>query len=894
MTSSLLTTKLYIPPTSTDIVLRPRLLEQLNNGGMRKLTLLSAPAGFGKSTLMSEWTRSINKPVTWLSLDENDNNLKRFLTYFIAALQKIDDSIGQSILPSLEATDNPPLEPLMTILINEISKSELEFCIVLDDYHLITLQAIHDAIEFFLIHLPPSAHLVISGRIDPPFSLPGLRARGEMIEVRSNDLRFTESEVTTFLNDFVGLDLSPDEILALLSRTEGWITGLQLAALSMRGRQDTQEFITAFSGSHHYIIDYLIDEVLSLQSEEIKSFLLQTSILDRFSHPLCDAVLDLSNSNMTLQYLDKANLFLIPLDDERNWYRYHHLFADFLKQRLREKDSKSIPGLHRRASEWLEQNGFIVEAIDHSLLGDEYVSAARLVESIGPNMMMQSEFDQLTAWLDAIPQEIVYTWPWLCIIRAWMCQRWARLDEGEKYLQAAEQALTNESIPEPVGGEKVIRGQVAAIRALFALVKGQVPESIEYANQALEHLPEGHFNRAVAADAIGIAKRATGDFDGAIKILKEARHDSLEAGNRILAQAIMLELGRVQTSQGRLAQAAETFREAVHLEYRKTQIKIPYASSASVHLANILREWDDLDAAIVHLDEGIEIGLPARMVDAITSGHAILARVHLSLGDMSEAIKACQSAERMARDIPDLESETKTVLLDSKVRLLLAQNQSLEATRFVHESGLDVTDEITFYSGFGHITLARILIYSGRENPDERSLSDAQSLIIRMLDIAKSVGCMREVIELLVLQSLAFEAQGLHDQALGSIEEALTIAEPEGYVRTFVDEGDPMRKLLHQVASGGNTSDYVRRLLAAFEQGKTEHSIASQSLIEPLSERELDVLKLLATELSGPEIAQELMVSLNTMRTHTKNIYTKLGVNNRRIAVRQAKELNLL
>jgi LuxR family maltose regulon positive regulatory protein len=356
----------------------------------------------------------------------------------------------------------------------------------------------------------------------------------------------------------------------------------------------------------------------------------------------------------------------------------------------------------------------------------------------------------------------------------------------------------------------------------------------------------------------------------------------------------MLELGRVQTSQGRLAQAAETFREAVHLEYRKTQIKIPYASPASVHLANILREWDELDAAIVHLDEGIQIGLPARMVDAITSGHAILARVHLSLGDMGEAIKACQSAERMARDIPDLESETKTILLDSKVRLLLAQNQLLEAARFVHESGLDITDEIALFNGFGHITLARILIYSGRENPEEKSLSDAQSLIIRMLDIAKSVGYMREVIELLVLQSLAFEAQGLHDQALGSIEEALTLAEPEGYVRTFVDEGDPMRKLLRQVASGGNTRDYVHRLLAAFEQGETERPITSQPLVEPLSERELDVLKLLATELSGPEIAQELMVSLNTMRTHTKNIYPKLGVNNRRAAVKQAKELNLL
>ncbi|UCD99708.1 MAG: helix-turn-helix transcriptional regulator, partial [Chloroflexota bacterium] len=570
MATPLLNTKLYIPQTSPDLVSRPHLISKLNAVVKVKFALISAPAGFGKSTLMSEWARSIDKPVAWLSLDEGENNLKRFLSYLIAAFQQIDGSVGERILSSLEATDNPPVEPLITILINEIAELREVFYLVLDDYHLITSQKINEALNFFLDHLPSNAHLVISARVDPTLPLSRYRARGQMIEIRLDDLRFTEAEVTAFLNELIGLDLSPADILALLARTEGWITGLHLAALSMQGRQDKQEFIAEFSGSHHYIIDYLVDEVMARQPEEIQAFLCKTSILDRFSASLCDDVLEISNSKMVLQALDRANLFLISLDDEHTWYRYHHLFADFLRQRLSEREPGNISKLHRRASEWLAQNNLITEAVNHSLAGEDFERAAQLVESVGPDMMMRSEFDQLTSWLDAIPQDMVITWPWLCIIRAWMCQRWARLDEAEQNLQYAERSLEDENTPEPVGGADVIRGQAAAIRALIALIRTQIPQSIEYANQALEYLPANHFNRAVASDALGIAKRAIGDFDGAIKVLLEARKDSLAVGNRILAQAILLELGRVLAMQGRLHQAAEVFHEAVQLTYRKT------------------------------------------------------------------------------------------------------------------------------------------------------------------------------------------------------------------------------------------------------------------------------------------------------------------------------------
>lgn len=895
LTSPILTTKHYIPSLRPDLVPRPRLIERLNREGQVKLILVSAPAGFGKSTLISEWVRSIENPVTWLSLDENDNNFKRFLSYLISAIQQIDESFGESILPSLEATDNPPLETIITLLINDIAEYEKHFYLVLDDYHLITTKTIHDALNFFLDHLPPNIHLVISGRIDPQFSLSRFRAGGQMLEIRMKNLRFTEEEVNIFLNDVIGLELSTNDTLSLHNRTEGWITALQLAALSLRNREDKHEFVTAFSGSHHYIVDYLVDEVMFRQSEEIQSFLRQTSILERFSSSLCDHCLMISNSKNIIKYLYESHLFLIPLDDERTWYRYHHLFADVLQAQLNESDPEIVLNLHRRAAQWLDQNKYSNEAINHALAGEDFEHASKMVESIGPEMMMQNEFDQLTTWLDAMPKEIIYNWPWLCIIRAWMCQRWANLEEGEKYLLAAEQAIDGNSGIEPMGGPEVILGQVSAIRALFALTREQLAQAIDYANQALDYLPKDHFNRAVAADALGIAKRVVGDFDGAIKIFKEARNDSLRVGNRILAQAIMLELGRAQLFQGRLAQAAETLREAIDLEYRRTQIKIPYASAANVYLAEILLEWNDFEAAKTHLEEGIQIGQRAKMVDAVISGYAVLSQVYSFMGNKNEAKKAYQSAEKMARDVHGLEAETINFMRDNKIRLLIAQHQLPEALSFMHESGFNVNDEITFFNRFGYLSLARILIHSYRENNEPTYLEDAQSLLTRIQDIVEKFGVMPQIIETLILQALANKAQGHYEQALSSLERAINLAEPEGYIRTFVDEGEPMKELLQQAISRGMTNSYIENLLSAFGQEYfTERLEAAQPLVDPLSERELDVLKLLPTELTGPEIAQELMVSLNTMRTHTKNIFSKLGVHNRRAAVRKAKEFKLI
>jgi LuxR family maltose regulon positive regulatory protein len=668
MSIDIIATKLHIPTPRTNLVARPRLIEKLNSGQDGKLILISAPAGFGKTTLLAEWIQDNDNSFAWLSLDEGDNNINRFFTYLVAALQQIDESVGDGILPLLEATGDPPIEPMITTLINNFILIGNEFWLILDDYHRITQEEIHRAISFIIEHLPLNAHLVISGRVDPPIAISRLRARQQMTEVRPNDLRFINPEGKVFLNDVSGLDLSAEDISVLLARTEGWITGLQLAALSMLDREDKGEFVATFSGSHHYIIDYLVDEVVARQSDEVRSFLYQTSILDRFCSPLCDTVLGISDSASKIHYIDEANLFLVPLDDERQWYRYHHLFADFLYQRLIENESNDVSRLHYQASQWHESHGFLVDAIEHALAGEKFTRAAGLVESVGPEMMMRSEFDQLTSWLDAIPQEEANSWPWLCIIRAWMCQRWAQLDEGEKYLQCAEQALKLETTPEPMDGAEVIRGQICALRSLFSLSKGQIPAAIEYANLALDYLPEDYFNRPVAADALGIAMKISGDYDSAINLFNKARNDSLAVGNRILAQAITLEMGETYLYQGKLHQAADAFRETTSYTYQKTRVKIPYASGASVYLAAILYEWNQLDEAMAVVEEGIKIGKQAKMVDAVTIGYGIKARIYLAQGDLDAALTTCKQAEKMINNIPDIEHESMSTGLTSMMR----------------------------------------------------------------------------------------------------------------------------------------------------------------------------------------------------------------------------------
>lgn len=892
----LLTTKFFIPPVRPDLVSRHKLIERLNEGITRKLILVCAPAGFGKTTLVSNWVKTISLPVTWVSLDKGDNDRASFLNYLVTALQTIDKGIFENVQAMLLSPQPPPIESILTELINGVATLSQDFVLVLDDYQVIEDRSIDEALTFLLDHLPPVMHLVIISRSDPILPMSRLRARSQMIELRTEDLRFSKQEATDFLNRVMELALSEEDIASLETRTEGWIAGLQLAAISMHGHENVHAFVSTFSGSHHYIIDYLVDEVLVLQPEDMQLFLIRTSILERFCPALCDAVLDVPNSRDILHKLDQANLFLIPLDDEHLWYRYHHLFGDFLQQRLLEEDPDVIPILHRTASGWLEQNDLINEAVNHSLVGKDFQRAAHLIENIGPEMMMRNKFDQLEEWLDFIPQEIVKTCPWLCIIRAWMNQRWARLDEAARYISCAEQVLDTKTIRAPVYEANIIQGQAAAIRALIAFNRTQIPQAIEYANQALTLLPVGYFNRAISMLVLGRAKGANGEYVEANQILAEAYRDSLDAGNRTLAQNILLEKGGVLEKQGRLHQALETYKEAVQLTYPKTKIKLPHASCASISMGNIYREWNELGAALKYVKEGIEIGMPYRMVDAIAAGYAVMARIHLALDDLESANEAMRIAGRNARELPGLEPDTLMQIWDSEARVDFVQKNSAEAASLFLENfpcECDIED-INCFGEFEQIIWTRILLYRGRENGNNSDLLEAQDLIAKMLEMTKDLGVTNKTIELLALNSLVLMEIGKKDEALNVLEKTLSLAEPGDYIRIFVDEGPPMKVLLREAKTRGIAPDYVPKLLAAFETDHNQVGTDSPpSLVEPLSERELEVLRLLKTELSGPEIANQLVIALSTLRTHTQNIYSKLGVSNRREAVRKAEGLNL-
>jgi LuxR family maltose regulon positive regulatory protein len=728
-----------------------------------------------------------------------------------------------------------------------------------------------------------------------------------MVEIRPNDLRFTTAEAAAFLNDLMGLDLSPEDIAALETRTEGWIAGLQLAALSLQGRHDRKEFVAAFSGSHHYIIDYLVDEVLSRQPEAIQSFLRQTSILDRLSPPLCDAVLETKASRQILHQLEGANLFLVPLDDRRRWYRYHHLFADFLGQRLRESEPERIAELHRRAAGWYEHNGFIPEAVSHALAAGDFEGAARLVEQSARQMLERSELEQLIGLVDELPDEHVRARPWLCVFHAWALRlSGSGLEAVESRLRGAERALEERGeLPQgelvagstsPEGEATKILGHIAAIRAYQALYREQIPCVIELAHQALEYRPEGDFVRSSIALALGWAYRFSGDLVAASEALGEARAIGLRSGNIYLAVAATCRAAHGLVLGGKLHQAAESYQQALQMTTREDGRRLPVAGYAYVYLGGVHREWNDLETAARYLAEGIDLCARVGYVMDQVVGHVSLARVRWAQGDLDGGRDALLNAERLSQRMKSYVYVRRWVE-DGQVRLWLAQGNIDAAARWAQESGLRADDELTFMRELEHIILARVLVALGREQPRDAQINDALDLLARLLNQAEMAGWMGKAIEILVLQALALQVKGDEEEALAALERALTLAEPEGYVRVFVDEGGPMQALLRVAASRGIAplEAYVSKLLAAFEPGAAPGQLPPVSpLIEPLSQRELEVLRLLATELSGPEIARELTVTLSTVRYHTHNIYGKLSVHHRRAAIRRAKELGLL
>jgi LuxR family maltose regulon positive regulatory protein len=920
MPTSILATKLYIPRPRLNVVHRPRLIERLNESrpSGRKLTLISAPAGYGKTTLLSEWIPQSERCVTWVSLDDGDNDPLRFWSYVIAALQMLDAEIGSNALALMRTPVLPPIEAILTILLNEIAAFPDCFALVLDDYHVIDAKPIDTAVTFLLEHLPRQMHLVITTREDPNLPLARLRARDQLTELRAADLRFTSAEAADFLSQTMGLNLSAEDIAALETRTEGWIAGLQLAALSMRGREDVPGFIRAFAGGNRYIVDYLVEEVLQRQSERVRSFLLQTSILDWLSGPLCDAVTDQEEGTALLEALERDNLFVSPQDDKRHWFRYHQLFADVLRVHLMEEQPDQVPALHRRASEWYEQNGSPADAIRHALAGGDFERAAGLIEQAAPAMRQSRQDATLLGWMKALPDELFRARPVLSVeyVGALMSNGQLeglddRLRDAERWLDTTAGGRTR---PEAAPAEMIVMdekefrrlpGSIAMYRAAQALALGNVPDTVPYARQVIDLAAEDdHILRGAAAAILGLASWTIGDLEDAHRSYADGMAHLQRVGSIADAVGGGVVLADIRIAQGRLREARRTYERGLQLAREQGTPTLRGTADMYVGLSELEREHNDLHAATQHLLKSKEQGEHTGFPQNPYRWRVAMARIRQAEGDHEGALDLLHEAERLY--MSDFSPNVRPVAA-WKTRVWVAQGRLDEALGWAREQGLSAGDNLSYLREFEHITLVRVLLARYKSDRTDRSIVEAIGMLERLLKAAQDGGRLGSVIEILVLQALAHHAQGDRPAALVPLERALTLAEPEGYVRLFLDEGSPMAQLLREAAVHKIMPDYTGKLLAGFEaaqqmsagesplpDGRGPSSPAAQPLIEPLSQREIEVLRLFTTDLSGPEIARELTIALSTVRTHTKSIYNKLNVKNRREAVQRATELDLM
>ena len=906
MSAPILATKLYIPPPRSKIVLRPRLIERLNEGlsSGRKLTLISASAGFGKTTLVSEWVACCGRPVAWLSLDEGDNDPKGFLAYLVAALQTVAANIGAGVLAALQSSQPPYTASLLAALLNEITALPDNFILVLDDYHVIDSKPVDEALTFLLEHLPPRMHLVITTREDPHLPLARLRARDQLTELRAADLRFTPAEASEFLNQVMDLNLSAEDITALEARTEGWIAGLQLAALSMQGRQDAARFIKSFTGSHHFVLDYLVEEVLQRQPEHVRNFLLQTAILDRLSGPLCDAVTGWEDGRGMLETLERGNLFVVPLDDQRQWYRYHHLFAEVLQAHLREAQPNQVPTLNQRASEWYEQNGLPSDAIRHALAAEDFARAADLAELAWPASSGGSfQSIEWLGWVKALPEELVRARPVLCAAQAQaflfagkLEAAEARLMDAERWLEPTTNLIERSETPSTkmvVVDEEQFRSlpvSLASVRAYHAQAIGDVSGTMKYTRRVLDLLPEGDTKgRGAASSLLGLAQYASGELKAAYRTFS----DGLAAGMNplgVITGAFVL--ADMKMTLGHLYEALSIYEHALQLANEHGEPMPLETQDVYTGISKLHREQGDLEGAAQDLLISRNLGKQVELADWQYRWCIAQARLKESQGDLDGAHDLLNKAERQFVRTPVPEVRPIAAL---KTRIWVKQGRISQALDWVRERGLSSDDELSFLREFEHITLARVLIAQHKCDLVNGSIQEAIGLLERLLQAAEEGGRTGSVIEILVVQALAHQAQGNILLALAPLEHALTLAEPENYIRIFIDEGLPIENLLNIIKTENKKLNlYIQRLKAVFLGEKPQLSVTNQqSLIEPLSERELEVLRLLRSELSGPEISQHLIVSINTFRAHTKNIFNKLGVNDRRAAVRRAEELDL-
>jgi LuxR family maltose regulon positive regulatory protein len=912
----LIATKFHIPQVRKELVARKRLVDLLNNGSDSKLTLVSAPAGYGKTTLVSRWVRNLeltgNKirnpdEIAWLSLDEGDNDLERFLAYFITAINqamKGNGNIGGGALQMLQSSQPPPMETILTSLVNDVVGVPNKIIVILDDYHNLDSQSVDDALVFFFKRMPLQMRLVIITRNDPKIPLGRMRAQSQLNEIRARDLRFTREEAGEFLNHVMGLDLSGEEVEALEARTEGWIAGLQLAAISMHGYENTGNFIRSFTGSHRIILDYLIEEVLEQQPRHIQDFLLNTSILNRLTSSLCKAVTGDMRSQETLEYLEHANLFIISLDDEHHWYRYHQLFTDLLRKRLRQMHSADIPDLHLRAEEWFEKNGFADEAIEHALRRKDYIRAADLIDKYVDDIWQYGGRVRLGLWLDELPDEVIAQKPHLFILHAGDLIIGGHIEEAERHLKYAEEVLVPEdnSAPDIVAGgegrsgdadQRKLRGRIAAMRAHLVSYKGDVQKAIQFGQRALENLPESDSTwRASAYDSIGTAYASIGNVPSAYQARLKALEECKVAGNSYMILFASLRLVVTIRDMGRMQEAIEICQQQLKIANQSGLSKTALVGWLFTLWGEMCAEKNDLDEALRMVNKGVRLTRQGQDVSLLGSSYMCKIRVLFSKGDLDQFRNFIEEVNQFTLQ-KGLSAWITNQIAAWQARMWLLEDNLSLALQWAKACNLDVDGELDPIHDFDYAVYARLLIAQGQTDRASR-------LLQRLFEAAEAGGRISKMIELLILQSLAFFTAGDRAAALSTLERAMVLAEPGGFIRIFVDEGPEMSKLLYEAAIAGIAPGSVRRLLDAFTADEVEHSSLSKDqttqggLIEPLSEREIEVLQRIAEGLTNKEIANRLYLSQNTVKVHLRNIYGKLGVTNRTQAVARARVLGIL
>jgi len=902
----LIRTKLHLPSIRSNLVLRPRLQQQIMQGLRGPLTLIVAPAGFGKTTLASASIANCGMPVAWLSLDRDDNQIGRFLTYLIAALTEAEETIVPGSAQLIAGMEQLSPEVVLTTLINNLDSAKMEIVLVFDDYQFIQNEAVHEAMVFLLEHCPINLHVIILTRSDPPIPIHRLRARGQTVELRLAELRFNEPEAFQFLNESMGLQLDSGSVAVLKERTEGWIAGLQMAALSMRDREDVLEFIKGFSGTNRYILDYLLEEVLAGQSPEVQHFLLLTSILERLSAPLCDAlfknetaepsfILHAEHSSTILEYLERANLFLVPLDDERQWYRCHHLFADLLRARLDQIYPRLAPQLHARAAAWHEQNGSILEAIHHASIVPDDEMVERLIKQNYLEMMNCGEMSWVRFWMGNLSKELVYRRPWLCLYEAMNRSWFGQLEEANLFLNEAEKRLRAEGA---ATGAQSMLGYHAYVKSRVTAMQGDTGRAIEFCLTAREHVPADSLDLQIDFGiTLGYEYFLYGDFGTANKILNETIQSGYIAraiNNPVAAYCL---LARSQVYEGRLHEADDLLHKAAQLIHEPGGEYLGVVGLIEVETATLLYEWNDVETALIRLKRGLDYLRWWGKTDDFCLAYITLSRIQLAQGNRADASGAIEKAAQLIQTC-GVFSEARSAVETAQVKMWLLQEDWLAVDRWMAavEHRLESHDPFRYEDELTRITQARVFIA-------QRKLGEAIRLLSCLEEFARSEGRQGRLIEIMILKALVLQQTGNKAQANSTLTEILTLAEPSGYVRIFLNGGETMKMLISQWLAHAGVSplrNYAASLISQFDDKPQDATVApiksapGSALIEPLTPRELEVLNLLSAGLSNRQIAKKLFLAEGTVKFYMHAILQKLGVNSRTQALVIARERNLL